>query len=254
MQRTANAEVLVEVAVDSVAGALAAAAAGADRLELCQSLCCGGLTPSPGLCEAVRAAVTIPVFAMVRPRSGAFLYESTEFDVMLRDLRHLCSAGVDGVVAGILLPTGHLDEARLRALVTAAAPRPFTCHRAFDLCVNPTAAIETLASLGVARVLTSGQAASAPAGAAAIKAHVLQAGTRLVVMAGAGVRDDNVRTLVATTGVREVHLSAVTWHSSAMTFRRPGVPMGSSAPQDEYAQRGTDGAMVARVVAAVRAR
>jgi copper homeostasis protein len=254
VRRTANAEVLVEVAVDSVAGAVAAAASGAKRLELCQSLVEGGLTPSLGLCEAVRAAVKIPVFAMVRPRGGDFLYERSEFEVMRRDLQHLKSAGVDGIVAGVLLASGELDEARMRELVAGAAPLPFTCHRAFDVCADPGRAIETLITVGAARVLTSGQAASAPKGTACIKACVARAAARLVVMAGGGVRDDNVRALVATTGVREVHLSATAWRSSAITFQQQGVPMGTKPPDDEYSLRVTDGSMIARVVAAIQAR
>lgn len=239
--------------MDSVAGAVAAAASGAMRLELCQSLVEGGLTPSLGLCEAVRVAVTIPVFAMVRPRGGDFLYDRSEFDVMRRDLRHLRAAGVDGIVAGVLLASGELDEARMHELIAAAAPLPFTCHRAFDLCADPARAIETLVALGAARVLTSGQAASAPQGAACIEACVARAGTRLAVMAGGGVRDDNVRALVAKTGVREVHLSATAWRSSAMTFQHKGVAMGAQPPRDEYSLRVTDGPVIARVVAAVRA-
>ncbi|HEU4418863.1 MAG TPA: copper homeostasis protein CutC [Planctomycetota bacterium] len=253
MRRTANAEVLVEVAVDSVAGATAAAASGAKRLELCQSLVEGGLTPSVGLCEAVRAAVKIPVFAMVRPRGGDFLYERSELEVMRRDLQHLKAAGVDGIVAGVLLASGELDEARMRELIAVASPLPFTCHRAFDLCADPARAIETLVAVGAARVLTSGQAATAPKGTACIEACVARAGTRLVVMAGGGVRDDNVRALVAATGVREVHLSATMWRRSAMTFQQKDVPMGTKAPEDEYSLRVTDAPMIARVVAAVRA-
>ena len=253
MRRTANAEVLVEVAVDSVAGAVAAAASGAKRLELCQSLVEGGLTPSLGLCEAVRAAVKIPVFAMVRPRGGDFLYERSEFEVMRRDLLHLKAAGVDGIVAGMLLASGELDEARMRELIAAAAPLPLTCHRAFDLCADAARTIETLVAVGAARVLTSGQAPTAPQGAACIGACVARAGARLVVIAGGGVRDDNVRALVAATGVREVHLSATAWRRSGMTFQQKGVPMGTKAPEDEYSMRVTDGSMIGRVVAAVRA-
>src|SRR5262245_23086288 len=187
---------------------------------------------------------------MVRPRGGDFLYERSEFEVMRRELQHLRAAGADGIVAGVLLASGELDEARMRELVAAAAPLPFTCHRAFDLCADPARAIETLVVVGAARVLTSGQAASAPKGTACIEACVARAGSRLVVMAGGGVRDDNVRALVAATGVREVHLSATAWRGSAMTFQQQGVPMGTMAPRDEYSLRTTDGAMVARVVAA----
>jgi len=249
----ANARVLVEVAIDSVGGAVAAAHGGADRLELCSSLGEGGLTPSLGLFDAVRAAVRLPVVVMVRPRAGDFLFDGDEFDVMRRDARLFRERGHDGIVTGALTANGEVDVPRLRELIEAASPLPITFHRAFDLCGDPRAPIEALVALGVRRVLTSGQAATAPGGAAAIARHVALAGNRLVVMAGAGVRADNVRELVATSGVREVHLSASAWAASAMTFRRGGVPMGAAPPPDEYVRRITDGRLVAAVVAALAA-
>jgi copper homeostasis protein len=252
MPAAANAPVLVEVAVDSVAGARAAHAAGAQRIELCAALELGGLTPSVGLLAEVRSAVPLPVFAMVRPRGGDFLYDDGEFAAMLRDVASLRAAGAAGIVSGALCADGALDRDRLRALKLATGAASFTCHRCFDLCADPQAALATLVDLGVPRVLTSGMAASAPHGAAAIRALVEQARDRILVMAGAGVRDGNVAELVRATSVREVHLSAATWRPSAMAFRRPGVPMGASLPADEYVVRATDGAMVARVVAAVR--
>ncbi|MFO1078494.1 MAG: copper homeostasis protein CutC [Planctomycetota bacterium] len=245
-----NARVLVEVAIDGVAGARAAAAAGADRLELCAELLVGGLTPSLGAFAAVRAAVAIPVFAMVRPRRGDFLFDADEFDVMLRDVALLREAGADGIVTGVLTADGAIDRERLARLCERAAPLPVTCHRAFDLCADPLAALEELVALGCARVLTSGQAASAPAGAAAIARCVTAARDRLVVVAGAGVRHDNVADLVHRTRCREIHLSATTWRDSAMRFRRDGVPMGGALPPSEYSLRTTDADAVARVVAA----
>jgi copper homeostasis protein len=247
----ANAPFVVEVAVDSVAGAIAAATAGAARLELCQALELGGLTPSRGLLEAVKAAVRVPVFAMVRPRAGDFLYERGEFAVMLRDVAALRAAGADGIVSGVLTADGELDRERLRELRAANGAAPFTCHRAFDLCADARRALDVLVDLGVPRVLTSGQAGDAPAGAAAIRAFVQHAADRVMVMAGAGVRDTNVRALVDASGVREVHLSASRYVPSAMVFRREGVPMAAALPRDEYERRTTDGDVVARVVAAL---
>jgi copper homeostasis protein len=248
----ANAGVVVEVAVDDRRGAIAAAAAGADRLELCQSLREGGLSPSAGLVAAVRAAVALPIVAMVRPRAGDFLYETGEFATMLADIAHLRQSGIDGIVTGVLTTNGHVDRDRLQELLAAAAPLPVTFHRAFDLCDDADRALDTLLELGVARLLTSGQAANAPAGAARIASLVQRAAGRLKVIAGAGVRATNVRQLVASTGVREVHLSATTWLPSAMTFVRRDVAMGNSAPVDEYSVRTTDGAQVAQTVAALR--
>lgn len=252
MEQRAKGTIAVEVAVDSVAGARAAAAAGATRLELCSSLAEGGLTPSLGLLSAVVAAVAVPVVAMVRPRPGDFLYDAAEFDVMQRDVRLLREAGAAGMVSGVLTADGRIDEPRLVELCRLAAPLPVTCHRAFDLAADADAALDALLRLGVARVLTSGQARSAHEGTAAIARTVARARGRIVVMAGAGVRDDDVAALVAATGCDEVHLSATCWHDSAMTFRRAGVPMGTPAPPGEYRLRATDGAMVARVVAALR--
>lgn len=252
MREPANAPVVVEVAVESVAGAIAAARGGADRIELCQALGDGGLTPSRGLLEAVKAAVALPVFAMVRPRGGDFLYDDGEFAVMRRDVAHLRDAGADGIVTGVLTAAGAIDREHLGALLAAAGGLPVTCHRAFDVCADPDAAIDALCALGVARVLTSGQAANAAAGAAAIRAAVQRAAGRLTVLAGAGVDAGNVAALVRATGVREVHLSATSWTDSAMAFRRPGVPMASAARAHEYALRRTDADLVARVVAALR--
>lgn len=248
MPAAANAPVLVEVAVDSVSGARAAVAAGAQRLELCAALELGGLTPSLGLLAEVRAAVAAPVFAMVRPRGGDFLYDDGEFAAMVRDVAALRAAGAAGIVSGALRPDGSLDRERMRELKLATGAAAFTCHRCFDLCADAQAALETLVDLGVPRVLTSGQAASAPAGAAAIRRLVEQARDRVIVMAGAGVRDGNVRELVAASGVREVHLSATSWRPSGMRYRREGVPMGAAGAADEYVVRATDGEMVARVV------
>ena len=149
--------VVVEVAVDSLAGARAAVAAGADRLELCQSLGEGGLTPGTGLLELVVLHVAVPVFAMIRPRAGDFLYDAAEFATMGAEIRAAKAAGAAGIVSGPLTADGHLDRDRLRELIELAAPLPFTCHRAFDLCVDPLAALATLRELGAARVLTSGQ-------------------------------------------------------------------------------------------------
>lgn len=254
MASPANEPVLVEAAVDSVDGAVAAEAAGADRLELCSALLEGGLTPSMGLLTAVREAVAVPVFAMVRPRGGDFLYSRAEFDVLERDARLLRDAGADGLVTGALLPAGEIDAERLARVRELAAGLPITCHRAFDLCADPDAALATLKRLGIERVLTSGQAASAAAGAEVIARLVASAGEDITVVAGAGVRAGNAAEIVRRTGCREIHLSATAWRDSAMAFRRDGVPMGIAPPPAEHAVRRTDAEMIAAVVAAVRAQ
>ncbi len=199
---------LCEVCIESLDGALAARDGGGDRIELCQALALGGLTPSAGLVDAVRAAVDLPVFAMVRPRAGDFVVDDSELRVVLREVRRLRAQGVDGLVFGAVTPTGRIDAAVLERVVAAAGPLPVTFHRAFDLLEDPLTALDELVRLGVRRVLTSGGAASAWDGRARIAELVGRAPAGLTILAGAGVGPDNVAELIRATGVAEVHFSA----------------------------------------------
>ena len=198
-------KILVEAAVESLPEAVAAEEAGAGRIELCADLTQDGLTPAPALVASVTARLGVPVFVMVRPRGGGFIYADDEFDVMLRDVRGAGRSGLAGVVTGVLSPDGSVDAPRTRALVEAAAPLPVTFHRAFDRVADKVSALEALIDAGVARVLTSGGAPTALEGAETIAALVRQARDRMVVLAGGGVRAHNVRDLIALTGVGEVH-------------------------------------------------
>jgi copper homeostasis protein len=242
----------VEVVVDSVAGALAAAHGGAHRLELCCALAEGGLTPSIGLLQQVVRNCRLPVMAMLRPRGGDFLYDERELAVVLADAEALLAAGAHGLVFGALDADGNLDKTRMEAVVRAAAGRPVTCHRAFDVAADCGAVLEHLIALGVQRVLTSGQKASALAGADRIRALVAQSKGRIAVVAGGGLRADTVAAFVARTRVPEVHLSATLWQQSPMRHRNEEVAMGGKVPAGEYTRRATDAAAVAAVVAALR--
>lgn len=198
--------VLLEVAVDSLPDALAAEAAGAHRIELCAALGEGGTTPSAGAMRTAVARLGIPVFAMIRPRGGDFLYSATEIEVMLRDVENAKQAGVHGIVSGALHPNGVIDEEATQALVEAADPLPFTFHRAFDQVRNLTEALDTCLGLGVRRVLTSGGAAAAKEGAETIAALVRRGHPHLTIVGGGGVRAEHVAELARATGAVEFHL------------------------------------------------
>jgi copper homeostasis protein len=198
--------VLIEVAVDTVPDAILAAASGAGRIELCANLAEGGTTPSAGAMRAAVARVEVPVFVMVRPRGGDFLYNAVEIDVMLRDIELAKQCGVHGIVSGALQPNGTIDEEGTEALIEAAAPLPFTFHRAFDQARNLNEALDTCLGLGVTRVLTSGGRATAMEGAGVLRELVRRTGGRLTVLAGGGVRAGHIPTLVAQAGVHELHL------------------------------------------------
>lgn len=198
---------VLEVCVDDIAGLDAAQQGGADRIELCSSLGCGGLTPSAGLmAEAARRS--LPVIALIRPRSGGFVYSEAEARVMQHDIARAAELGLAGVAIGGLTPERQLDLALLERLIRAAAGRlQLTLHRAFDLVHEPGAALEAAIALGFQRVLTSGGAPTAPAGAAQLAALVRQSQGRIRILAGSGIRPDNVAGLLAATGVHEVHAS-----------------------------------------------
>lgn len=197
--------VLVESCVDSLDAALASAAGGADRLELCSRLDVGGTTPDPSLVAAVVAAVRIPVMAMVRPRGGAFVYDTNELSAMARDVTRMREAGAHGIVTGVLTSAGTINASLMHVLVRMAGPLPVTCHRAFDEVRDLDAALDTLIGLGVRRVLTSGGAATATEGAATLARLVQRSAGRIAILAGGTVRASNVRALVDATGVAEVH-------------------------------------------------
>jgi copper homeostasis protein len=200
---------LVEAAVETLDSALAAERAGADRIELCDNLSDGGTTPGAGLIVAVAEGTQLPVFVLIRPRAGGFVYSDDEFDVMIRDIELAGRMGVAGIVTGALTPDSRVDAERMRNLVKAAAGLPVTFHRAIDFAMNLPAALEEAIEAGASRVLTSGGAATAWEGMDLIAALVDQARKRITIIAGGGIREHNVRDVIARTGVREVHARLV---------------------------------------------
>jgi copper homeostasis protein len=200
---------LVEAAVETLEDALAAKRAGADRIELCANLGVGGITPSAGLIASVVQQVNHPVFVMIRPRGGDFVYAADEIDAMIEDIDRARPLGIAGIVTGALRPDGSVDVDSMRRLMSPAAGLPVTFHRAFDVVANRTEALEQVIDIGASRVLTSGGAETAPEGASAIAMLVDQAGERISIIAGGTIRDHNVRDVIARTGVREVHARLV---------------------------------------------
>jgi copper homeostasis protein len=241
--------VILEVCVDTPAGLAAALKGGADRIELCSALALQGLTPAPGL-MAVAAEAAIPIYPMIRPRNGDFVYDAGDLDAIFRDIDATRDAGLAGVVIGANAASGELDVEALAMLVAHAEGLGVTLHRAFDLTPDPFAALETAIDLGFERILTSGCAQSAMAGAETIARLVTQADGRIAILAGGGVNPSNVAELVARTGVREVHGSC----SGPMTY---GLGQGHEdrAYKLGFVQDGlrdTDEATVAKVVEALQ--
>lgn len=216
---------LLELCVDSVESARTAAENGADRLELCGDLMVGGVSPSPFLIEAVQK-LEIPVNVLLRPRFGDFCYTRWEREILLREVEQCRRLGVNGVVLGALEPDGRLDRELLAQLIEAAGSLHKTLHRAFDLCRDASEGLEDAVELGFDTILTSGQAATAPEGAALLAKLNRQAAGRLTILAGSGVKSSNLEQLARATGLRAFHMSARRGEDSPMRFRRSGVPMG----------------------------
>ena len=235
----------LEICVDSLDSVLACADAGADRIELCASLTEGGLTPSAGMLVQARSLFHGEIAMMIRPRGGDFCYRPEELAAMCADIELARDLGADAVVFGSLAPDGSPDLAAIETLLDACDGFPAVFHRAFDVCNDLPAALETLAELGFERVLTSGGAPSAMDALDPIAALVAQAGDRLDILPGGGIKPEHVAEIVRHTGVSQVHLSARSVQDSPMSFRRPGIPMGALTVPGEYERRTADAARIA---------
>lgn len=198
--------ILVEACVETVESAVLAATSGADRLELCAALEVGGVTPGSGLLRAVRTRVDIPLQVLIRPRTGDFQYDAGTLEAMRFDIAEARRAGADGVVLGALNPDGNVDREALATLLEAARPLSVTFHRAIDRTPDLGAGVATLVELGVDRVLTAGGAETAASGLAGLAGLVRRFSPTIGIVAGGGVRADNVCRIVRESGVREVHL------------------------------------------------
>lgn len=239
---------ICEICVEGYAGAVAAEAGGAHRVELCAGLIEGGTTPSAGTISLALERLRIDTVVLVRPRGGDFLYSEEELDTMVRDVEAIRAAGAYGVATGVLTPDGRIDSRRMTRLIAAARPMSVTFHRAFDMTRDPREALENLVDLGVDRVLTSGQKRSVPEGLDLIRELVEWAGGRIVVMPGCGIREDNVRMVLEETGAHEVHFTAFRQIESGMAYRNPDPIMGATELPGEYDLQVTDPERVRELV------
>jgi copper homeostasis protein len=200
-----NRKYLLEISVETLEAALAAQRGGAERIELCGNLNIGGVTPSTDLMRKVREQIHIPIFVMIRPRGGGFVYSDAEIVEMKRSIDDARQAGMDGVVLGVLTKDRRVDIARTRELVESANPLPVTFHRAFDDSVDLREALEDVIQTGAHRILTSGGARSALEGAAVLAKLIAAAGNCIIIVPGAGISASNIARVVKKTRASEFH-------------------------------------------------
>jgi copper homeostasis protein len=208
---------LLEICVETLAAGLAAERGGADRIELCEDLSVGGVTPSVELMHAARAQIHIPIFAMIRPRGGDFFYSEEEFGAMIRALATAKESGMDGAVFGLLDADRRVDVRRMRTLVEMARPLPVTFHRAFDETANLMQALGEVIGTGASRILTSGGEAGVEEGIATIAELVDASRGRIAIMPGGGISAGNIERVLRMTGAREFHSGLSTVLPSPVT-------------------------------------
>ncbi len=219
-----NQGVILEICVFNVATAIAATNAGADRIELCENYANGGTTPSYGYLKTIREKISIPVFPMIRTRGGDYYHNADEIAIMHKDILLCKELGFEGVVFGLLNQDGTIDQSNTARLVEAAYPLEVTFHRAFDRCIDPLAALEQLIECGCTRVLSSGQEPKVTNGLALVKQLVDQADNRIIILPGSGLNSSNVKQIIDTTGVSEVHTSARILIPTSTLFRNEKMP------------------------------
>ncbi|XP_071043500.1 copper homeostasis protein cutC homolog isoform X3 [Parasteatoda tepidariorum] len=174
-------ECILEVCVDNIESARKAEAGGADRIELCQALAVGGLTPSLGFLRKIKENLNIPVFTMIRARDGDFSYSELEVEQMKDDIRAALSVGINGFVLGALRKN-NVDKEVCYSLLKECGNKPVTFHRAFDLIEDSSVALSDIIELGFSRILTSGHSTSAYKGMENIKSFIEKVESRIIIM------------------------------------------------------------------------
>jgi len=220
---------VIEIATSDFLTTRSAVEGGADRIELCANLAEGGTTPSYAHIKKCREAFSIPLFPIIRPRGGDFLYNKDEFEIMKNDIRLCKELGCEGIVIGLLNMDGTIDMTRTSELVELAYPLEITFHRAFDRCKDPFAALEELVEIGCQRILTSGQQLSVASSQSAVNNQAVEliaqlnkiADDRIIIMPGSGVRKENIKILAEKTGCVEFHSSLRGKTKSPMQFIHP---------------------------------
>ena len=217
---------LLECATDSVESALAATKGGADRLELCANLIIGGTTPTLALYDEVRSHSDIPLFILIRPRFGDFLYTDYEANIICREIEMFQKAGAEGVVIGSLNKDGSLNAEHMKRFIDSAKDMSVTLHRAFDMCADPFETLKQAKELGVNTILTSGQAPSSLEGIDLYEKLIEKANGEISILAGGGIKASTIEKLLKQTSLTAFHMSGKIVVESGMEFRNPAVSMG----------------------------
>lgn len=251
-------KVLFEVCCGCLEDAINAEKGGAGRIELNSALFLGGLTPGAGLLKEVKKHIKIPVMCMVRPREGGFCYTEYDYKTILAETEALIEAGADGIVFGFLTDDGEIDIERSKELIDLIKSKSenteIVFHRAFDLIPDVYKALDTLISLGVNRILTSGQKASAYEGRDLIKNLVNYSKGKIEILPGGGINKNNAKEIIEYTGVNAVHASARSERTDKSGLLNPEIFFGGKIDgkwNPEHVYKVTDENLVKEVIKAI---
>ncbi|WP_224487667.1 copper homeostasis protein CutC [Robertkochia flava] len=240
---------ITEVCAPSLLSAVNAGKAGAHRVELCSELVLGGVTPSYALIKKVVELLDIPVYVLIRPRSGGFTYSREELEVMRNDVAMCADLGCAGVVCGVLKKDHRIDTVATAGLMEAAGEMDFTFHRAFDWVPDQEEGIERLLQIGCSRVLTSGARPTAEEGLDALVTLERKYGDEIIVMPGGGVTERNIGKF-KTRGFREIHFSATRLQHQSLPL--PKISFYPKSLPDEREIYVSDPAVIKRMVNLVK--
>ncbi len=199
---------VLEIACFSLASALIAERAGANRIEFCDNPAEGGTTPSYGTLKIARKKLTIPVYPIIRPRGGHFVYSPYEIETMREDILRCRQLGYEGVVIGLLKKDGTIDKYNTAVLTELAYPMEVNFHRAFDRTIDPFAALEDIIACGCTRILTSGQKPDVNMASDMIRQLIEKSLEKITIMPGSGIHSSSLDNLISETGAKEYHASA----------------------------------------------
>lgn len=200
----------IEIACFNPESAIIAFENGADRIELCDGLSEGGTTPDFETAKQLREKISIPIFVMIRPRGGDFIYSDSEFEQMKSDLIQLKSLHVNGFVFGILDGNNEVNIKQNKELVELAKPYPCTFHRAFDRAKDLENSLEKVIECGFKTILTSGQKPNVSEGRENLKKLVQLSKGRIEILVGGGLRSTNIKEIKEFTNAGYFHSSAIT--------------------------------------------
>jgi copper homeostasis protein len=209
---------IFEVCAFNIQSAIIAQKAGAARVELCDNPVEGGTTPSYGTIIETREQITIDLYPIIRPRSGNYFYNKEEYAIIKRDIMICRDLGCDGISVGAQKINGEIDTEMLKQIVEWAGPIGVTCNRAFDCAPDPFKALEDIISCGCERILTSGLRSAAPDAGKLLGELVKAAGSRIIIMPGAGIKSSNIQKLVKECNATEYHGSARKIADNPVTF------------------------------------